>query len=113
MVDKNLKQVRQGDVLLHPIAKMPNGATVHPTEDNRVVLAHGEVTGHSHDVADASAAVLYDATEFDGTAVLDVTTDTVIVHQEHDQVPLYAKSLYEVRRAEEWTDNDEPRQVVD
>jgi hypothetical protein len=104
-------QARQGDVLIHPVANAKRGAR-RPTERGRVVLAHGEVTGHSHDVADSSAAVQYDEIEFAGTTVLDVTAPTITIHQEHAPVPLVARQ-YEVRRAEEWTDSDEPRQVTD
>ena len=41
-------QIRQGDVLLVPIDAIPAGAVAVPREAGRVVLAHGEVTGHAH-----------------------------------------------------------------
>ena len=40
-------QYRQGDVLLRAVAASPI-----PREDGRIVLAHGETTGHSHTIAD-------------------------------------------------------------
>jgi len=104
-------QVRQGDVLIHPIGAARR-AGPRPSENGRVVLAHGEVTGHSHDVENGDVATQYEHDEFAGTTVLDVTAPTVVVHQEHSPVPL-AERAYEVRRAEEWTDSDEPRQVAD
>lgn len=43
---------RQGDVLLIPSTWPARGATVAPpTEDARVVLAYGEVTGHHHSLS--------------------------------------------------------------
>lgn len=104
-------QVRQGDILVHPVAGRARGRVRAP-EQGRVVLAHGEVTGHSHDVSESTVATQFEDTEFAGTTVLDVTAPTIVVHQEHSPVPLAARQ-YEVRRAEEWTDSDEPRQVAD
>lgn len=40
-----MKQLRQGDVLLQSVAKLPEGLT---EIGGRVVLAFGEVTGHAH-----------------------------------------------------------------
>jgi hypothetical protein len=52
--------IRQGDVLIvaapHISGKIPN-AKEEPREDGRVVLAHGEATGHAH-VIDAPDAVI-------------------------------------------------------
>jgi hypothetical protein len=42
------QQYRQGDVLVVPAAAVPDGATPLEREGGRVVLAHGEVTGHAH-----------------------------------------------------------------
>jgi len=39
--------IRQGDVLLVPVSKVPDGLTVAP-EGDEIVLAEGEVTGHRH-----------------------------------------------------------------
>ena len=42
-------QIRQGDVYLVPVAKLPAGCTpIEPEGGRRFVLAHGEVTGHAH-----------------------------------------------------------------
>jgi len=40
--------IRQGDVLLTPVHRLPSGAVDITPADGRVVLAHGEVTGHAH-----------------------------------------------------------------
>lgn len=44
--------IRQGDVLLVPIAAIPPGCIDVPMEGGRIVLMHGEVTGHAHAIAD-------------------------------------------------------------
>lgn len=46
------QQIRQGDVLLIPVAKLPDGCTEVPHDKGRIVLAYGEVTGHAHAIAD-------------------------------------------------------------
>lgn len=45
------QQYRQGDVLVVPAAAVPDGATPLEREGGRVVLAHGEVTGHAHAIS--------------------------------------------------------------
>jgi hypothetical protein len=71
---------RQGDVLIVPVAKLPakSKLTEVPREEGRVVLAHGEVTGHSH--AFARGGVEMYRTETDarfmrvgGSASIDAT----------------------------------------
>lgn len=49
--------IRQGDVLLTPVAKLPTDCTEVPLDKGRIVLAYGEVTGHAHAIADHGQAV--------------------------------------------------------
>lgn len=46
------KQFRQGDVLLVRVSNLPAKATVRARENGRVILAHGEVTGHAHAITE-------------------------------------------------------------
>ena len=46
------QQLRQGDVQLQPVDSLPTGCTEIPADGNRIVLAHGEVTGHAHAIYD-------------------------------------------------------------
>lgn len=39
---------RQGDVLIERIDKIPSGLKKQKPENGRIILAHGEVTGHAH-----------------------------------------------------------------
>lgn len=53
---------RQGDVLLIRVEAAPAGETRPvPREGERIVLAHGELTGHAHAIADADAELRADA----------------------------------------------------
>lgn len=49
--------IRQGDVLLTPVANLPAGCTEVPLDKGRIVLAYGEVTGHAHAIADHGQVV--------------------------------------------------------
>lgn len=56
-----LLQLRQGDVQIQQVTALPPGCTELPPEGHRIVLAHGEVTGHAHAIYDhkpASAAAI-------------------------------------------------------
>jgi hypothetical protein len=52
------RQYRQGDVFLREVAKVPKSVNIVERENGRVILAHGEVTGHSHAIG-ARGATLY------------------------------------------------------
>lgn len=97
--------LRQGDVLIIPVARLPAGAVQRPAT-GLAVLAYGEVTGHAHTVA---GGVLH--TEGDVT-YLTVEELTEVRHQEHAAIPL-APGTYRITRQVEWTDAMEPRQVAD
>jgi hypothetical protein len=77
-----MKHYRQGDVLLKAIPALPAGER---TKRENGVLAYGEVTGHSHAVADHAAAEVY---ELDGGLFLSVTDEggVSIVHEEHEAI---------------------------
>ncbi|MDB5801762.1 MAG: hypothetical protein JWL63_2701 [Rhodocyclales bacterium] len=45
-------QIRQGDVQLEPVSKLPAGCTEIAPDGERIVLAYGEVTGHAHAIYD-------------------------------------------------------------
>lgn len=101
-----LLRLRQGDVLLTPVAKLPKGATKQ-SHTGPAVLAYGEVTGHAHTVEHGQ---LY--TDGNGLTYLTVEELTKVRHQEHDAITLQP-GVYRVTRQREWTDADEPRQVAD
>lgn len=42
------QQYRQGDVLIERVASLPSNLTKQKPEAGRIILAHGEVTGHAH-----------------------------------------------------------------
>jgi hypothetical protein len=74
-----MKPIRQGDVILKP---------AQPTEGKKLphlVLAEGEVTGHSHRISNGEAE-LY---ETDGTLYLRVLSPTAtLTHEEHNAIDI-------------------------
>lgn len=100
---------RQGDVLIEQVASIPKGARRVEVK-GRIVLAEGEATGHAHTIAEQYGE-LY---EKDGTLYLRLSErDAPLTHQEHSTIVLPARKAYRVVRQREWTDADEPRQVLD
>ncbi len=92
---------RQGDILLIPVSdsSAQEGLTPVPREKGRVVLAHGEATGHTHAIL-APDAVLFDNGK--GVRILAVESEADLVHEEHATIRL-PKGFYEVRRQREYS----------
>ncbi len=125
--------VRQGDVLLVAVAGGLLNAKTKRRDNGKVVLAYGEVTGHSHAIAEKTTklTVLDDAhamaeaarqllaevgltTEIrdeDVVGVLEVPAPAELVHEEHGTIALDAPN-YVVLRQREYSP-EEIRSVAD
>lgn len=90
--------LRQGDVLLVPVASVPQSAKVQKVK-GRIVLAHGEVTGHAHTVDGRRAQLLIAE---GGMTYLTVEQLTEVRHQEHAPMTLQP-GKYKVVRQREYT----------
>lgn len=131
---KKLLQLRQGDVQIQQVAKLPAGCTELPTEGLRIVLAHGEVTGHAHAIYDhikpdvstptpgaaeeiAEAAIARAQTKArllkapNGERYLEVTEEVTLRHEEHAQHTL-PPGIYHLPTQVEYTPA-ELRRVAD
>ena len=86
-------QYRQGDVLIERTSEtIP---TTKPDQTGRIILAHGEVTGHSHDVIEG------EAWKTDGGVdIVRVKKATEVRHQEHGRIPLKRGTHKIVRQKE-------------
>lgn len=93
-----MKMFRQGDVLLERVED--TGLTGAPIEREagRLVLAHGEVTGHAHAVATKGAEMF---TAMDQT-FLRMIESGELTHEEHGAIQL-DRGLYRVTRQSEYT----------
>lgn len=103
------KPIRQGDVLLVPVAALPASAKpVKREADGAVVLAWGEVTGHRHAIADPGVSLYEDG----ATRYIMAAKSAPLVHEEHGTVKV-PPGVHRVQIHDEWTDELEPRQVLD
>ena len=91
--------LRQGDVLLIPIPRVPKKLTPVQPERGRLILARGEVTGHHHNV-DAGAATL--GLDQGGTMYMTIEELTQIRHQEHNPITV-EPGIYKVIRQREYS----------
>jgi hypothetical protein len=98
-------QIRQGDVLIVRVGDAPRSKS-----EGRVVIAYGEVTGHSHQFM-AEAKVSYLGREA-GLDRYGVPATAKLLHEEHT-APAVPAGLYERPVQVEWQDSMEPRIVAD
>jgi len=113
MEARQLKSVRQGDVCLIRIEKLPAGCIEAPPDGDRVVLAYGERTGHSHAVygvtAEQPKVRLWSA---GAERFLQVLTRCELVHEEHSAAVL-EPGTYLLPGQYEHTEENEVRKVAD
>jgi hypothetical protein len=84
-----MKIIRHGDVLLTPISQLPRHAQSKPG----VILARGEVTGHSHRILEAHNAQMFNA-GIDNFLEIK-SPQATLVHEEHAAIML-ERGLYKV-----------------
>ena len=92
---------RQGDVLIISVENLPENLEPVAREDGRIVLAHGEVTGHHHSLC-ATKARAYTVPGSPVSIVEVAEALALLEHQEHSTIPL-EKGFYEVRLQREYT----------
>lgn len=106
--------IRQGDILVISTDIAPAAMTPVAPENGRVVLAHGENTGHHHSFALSDTVALFREDGTGGGLYLSVTGDApeMLEHQEHTAhgVP---PGGHDVIRQVQWSDDDEPIQIED
>lgn len=98
-----MKMYRQGDVLIREVASIPDRATPVQNE-GRIVLAHGEVTGHAHaiDVAEAEEFTFANAAGVVRRFLHVFDLGGTVRHEEHAVIPL-PPGLYEIVQQREYT----------
>lgn len=101
--------LRQGDVLIVPVKEIPSGVTEVARENDNVVLAHGEVTGHSHRIPSRAAKLF--KTESD-QRFMRVTAPVALLHEEHTKVTIPPGS-YKIRIHKEYAPGELAREVQD
>ena len=94
---------RQGDVLLERVEEVPSSAKKQQVK-GRIILAHGEATGHHHSLAlaEPDSADWWKADDAGDIQYVDLRADAKLVHQEHAAVELPA-GRYRVTRQREYS----------
>lgn len=93
---------RQGDVLVERIGSLPAKCKKLDREHGRVVLAHGEVTGHAHAIADEHVD-LFETEKEAGVTFLEVRAAmAALKHDEHSTITL-PPGNYRVTRQREYS----------
>tara|TARA_Y100000034_G_C6827071_1_gene372997 strand:+ start:637 stop:969 length:333 start_codon:yes stop_codon:yes gene_type:complete len=101
-MQKIKNQFRQGDVLVQrlKIRKLPAGFKPVPREGGRVILAHGEVTGHAHALADPEVTLYVDEK---GNMIAEVEGDKATIDHEDHGTLTPTKGYWKVDRQTEYT----------
>ena len=102
---------RQGDILILATHTIPERLKPVAREHGRIVLAHGEVTGHCHAIDSDTAVFLETDLAEMADRFLRVEEEVQVVHDEHDAITL-PPGDYIVRRQREYSP-EAIRRVVD
>jgi hypothetical protein len=98
---------RQGDVLVQRVDAIPEGANPVKFKD-RVILQHGEVTGHCHAISTQYAKMFTNK----GQRYIAVEPGARLVHEEHGVIEL-PQGFYRVVQQREYVPEAPPRDVID
>lgn len=93
-----MKLYQQGDVLIQQVSALPKGAQAKAPESAGFVLAHGEITGHSHAIAVEPGVQLYTMEQI---LYLVADHDVTVTHQEHGAVSVPA-GTYQIGQVREY-----------
>ena len=101
-------QHRQGDVLVSPAVIPANAKRIKLTD--RLILAYGEVTGHTHRIEDLEGAEAYELE--DGRVMIRLGKEVPLLHEEHIHPrPLHTGDFEVILQCEEMA--GDVRQVLD
>lgn len=99
---------RQGDVLIARIDAIPPAAFPFPYENNHAVLAHGEVTGHKHQLVQEEARLFACN---DNMFLRILTSIGYVQHEEHSTIQL-VQGDYQVIKQREASDKDDQKAIA-
>lgn len=105
-------QARQGDIFFKTVKSPPRNHKRHETN----ILAHGEVTGHSHKIMSPSISEMESVIDERGDIyVRSMKSSITIGHDEHDQIVLPQGEWVCVSRQREYDPlaADRERRVAD
>lgn len=72
--------IRQGDILIISVKEIPKDAKPKKRDNGRLILAYGEITGHSHAIEDSEAKGFLTG----DSMYLDLEKKTKAWHEDHN-----------------------------
>lgn len=111
-VDLKPFEFRQGDVLMVLVKDLPAGLDEVTPRAGRVVLQHGEATGHAHAFYDRGVQVFARDAKAARPEYLRVVKTARLKHEEHSPATL-PPGLYKLPTQVEHSDAEEPIVVAD
>ena len=81
------KLYRHGDVLIQEVKALPEDV-FQPPQSGEVILAHGEVTGHTHRIENPAVVEHWRVPGFNAGDYIRVLETTRLVHEEHQPITL-------------------------
>lgn len=94
-------QYRQGDIFIIEVNKeIPIDAKVEDRDNERIVLAYGEATGHAHAIHNKGATLF--ALE-NNLRLLKTDEEVELVHEEHSTIKLPANKTFQIIRQRTYT----------
>jgi len=94
----DMQCIQQGDVVLHRIHAIPEGAVKLEPGPRGYILAHGE-SGHFHCIEANPGVSAYQLT--DGSMCVVMDEPQVLTHEEHNHIALPAGTMYKTGRVKE------------
>ena len=91
------KLYRQGDVMIERISEIPKTAK---RAKGKIILAHGEATGHHHAIEESDPADWWK--DDDGTQYVHAFGTSTVTHQEHAPITL-PRGRYKITRQVEYS----------
>lgn len=102
--------IQQGDVIIEPINRLPEGLKKVEAKPRGYVLAEGEHTGHAHVIDRVADIEFY---EKDGKFFIVNKEKVDVTHEEHNKVTI-PTGIWEVRKVREFDHfENEAREVRD
>ena len=106
-----METIRQGDVLLIPVTKLPEDVEECTPDKGRVVLMEGEATGHAHAFYDQPVRVFKPKGMNRPTYLRVVETEAFLRHEEHETAKV-PPGIYKIPQQSEYAP-EELRRVTD
>lgn len=95
---QNFMQIRQGDVMLEMVDEIPTGFKF---QSNNTIVAHGEVTGHCHEIVlDDDELSVEMFVGKNGEIVYKLPCPALLKHQEHGEISLPKGVFFYTRQRE-------------